>query len=56
MATRDANALQETTRRVSVQTFAKLVAAWNKQNCSNLVADAIKDAIGTYLVTPGNTQ
>lgn len=43
-------------KRVSVQTFAKLTAIWNKQNRSTQAAEKIRDALGTLLPTPGDTR
>ena len=41
---------------MSVQTFGKLTAMWNKQNHSTTVADKIRDTLGCFLVTPGATK
>ena len=40
----------------SVQTFSKLSALWNKQNRTTNAAEAIKSALGTLLITPGETR
>ena len=50
------NALSGQLQKTSVQTFAKLSALWNKQNRSSTAADAISDALGRLLVTPGETR
>lgn len=43
-------------KKISVQTFAKLTAIWNKQNRSTQAAEKIKGALGTLLPTPGDTR
>jgi len=43
-------------KKVSVQTFSKLTAIWNKQNRSTAAAEKIKGALGTLLTTPGDTR
>ncbi len=43
-------------KRCSTQTFAKLTAVWNKKNRSTNDADLIQAAIGSLLVTPGDTR
>jgi len=43
-------------KRVSVQTFSKLSALWNKQNRSTLAAERIKGSLGKLLRTPGDTR
>lgn len=42
--------------KVSVQTFSKLTAVWNKQNRSVTACEKIKNAIGSFLVTPVDTR
>jgi len=43
-------------KKISVQTFAKLSAIWNKQNRSSTAADAILKSLGTLFITPGETR
>jgi hypothetical protein len=56
VATTDVSKLQGTVKRTSVQAFAKLQGIWNKQNRSASAAEKIKGALGTYLITPGDTR
>jgi hypothetical protein len=55
IATTDVSKLQGTVKRTSVQAFAKLTGLWNKQNRSAAAVEKIKSALGTYLITPGDT-
>jgi len=41
---------------MSVQTFSKLTALWNKQNRSSLAADKVRESLGMLLPTPGDTR
>ena len=45
-----------TVKKISVQTFSKLSALWNKQNRTTLAAERIKSAFGSMLITPGETR
>lgn len=56
VATTDIAKLEGQLKTTSVQTFAKLSGLWNKQNRSVTSANAIKTALGTLLVTPGDTR
>ena len=57
VATTDADKFQGATlKKASVLTFAKLSAIWNKQNRSTVVAEKIKETLGTLLPTPGATR
>lgn len=56
VATTDLSKLQGAVKRTSVQAFGKLTGMWNKQNRSAPAAEKIKSALGTYLITPGDTR
>jgi len=56
VATVDARNIQGITKRTSVQTFAKLMGLWNKQNRSTTAAGTIRQTLGSLLVTPGETR
>ncbi len=56
VACHDTNNISGMCKKVSVQTFGKLTALWNKQNRSVTVADNIRDSLGCLLVTPGATR
>ena len=56
VATSDVAKLDGALKKTSVQTFAKLSAIWNKQNRSTSAANTIKAALGTLLITPGDTR
>ena len=43
-------------KKLSVQTFSKLAALWNKQNRSSLAADKVRESLGMLLPTPGDTR
>ena len=43
-------------KRISIQTFAKLSALWNKQNRSTQAAETILANLGTLFVTPVETR
>src|SRR5215469_5586062 len=57
VATKNCSALEGCLKSTSMQTFAKLYGIWNKQNRSSSVApQTIREALGSLLVTPGDTQ
>jgi hypothetical protein len=56
VAIKNARKTDGVARRTSTQTFAKFTGVWNKQNRSYQAAEMIKNAIGTLLVTPGDTR
>lgn len=56
VASSDASKLSDTVKRISTQTFAKLQGLWNKQNRSALAAQKIRTALGSLLITPGETR
>jgi hypothetical protein len=57
VATTDvAHQMSGTLKKISVQTFSKLSALWNKQNRTTLAAERIKAAFGSLLITPGETR
>ena len=43
-------------KKLSMQTFSKLTALWNKQNRSSLAADKVRESLGMLLPTPGDTR
>lgn len=56
VAPTDIDKLEDQLKRISVQTFAKLSGLRNKQNRFVMSANAIKTALGSLLVTPGDTH
>jgi len=56
VASNDASKLTDAVKRISTQTFAKLQGLWNKQNRSALASDKIRSALGSLLITPGETR
>ena len=56
VATTDLSKIEGTVKRVLTQVFGKLSGIWNKQNRSSQSAEKIREALGTLLVTPGDTR
>ena len=56
VAATDCQKIDGMLKRVSVQTFAKLTALWNKQNRSVAASEKILTALGSLLITPGETR
>ena len=56
VATTDVAKMDGSLQRTATQTFAKLNGLWNSQNRSTLAAEKIRSALGTLLITPGDTR
>ena len=56
VASTDVGKMTDTVKRIATQTFAKLQGLWNKQNRSSVASDKIRRALGSLLITPGETR